>query len=262
MGTKAKTRFVAALDGSTIELFSIREQSPDRLLISLRSPPQVEVEGKWRALREQHCSIHPTNAGRDTSITLKQEFQDGTKLDYVTMIHNTASHLLWPVYARRVGVSPDQLARCPPERAKDTRHKVAEYSGAKANLIFSLFIARPGYILPDRQNGITVWDCDLSLYKLIINISYVNVPSIPQGDLSGMTTSMPTTGIVDPENHLRIYRESLLSQELFFYHLMLTENLRQKLLNRLEPILGTMAPSELQSFLEFSSFVTAEPIVK
>lgn len=262
MGTKPKIRFVAIVDGRCVELFSVREPKADRLLITPRSPPLVEAEGTSRAIREQHCSVHATNGGKDTTITLKQIFQDDTKLDYVTMVHNTEAHLLWTIFARRVGVSEALYERGPPQRDKDLVHTIADYRGQNANLIFSAFIARPSFQPPDPPEGVGIHVHQFKSYSIIVLTSFLNVPSIPQGDLSSFSTSMPSNGEIDISNHLRVHAEPMEAHDLYGKHWLITLILCQKLVDRLSEVLKSFDQPELERFLKLAATFTSLPLVK
>lgn len=231
MGKRPAVRFVTSIDGVVVEIASFRELSDNQLNMSIATQELVEIDGTEHVVIEQHFSVHGSNQGRDTSVTFKQVFADRPPLDYVSFLHNTEKHLLWPIIARRPGISPSMEGRVPPQRSKDTVHKYGESRSPFTTLFYSIFIASKNVEI-EADERVNVLMHDFSRYRVFVFTTYLNIPSIRQGDIASLSTSTPVTNKKKDNTYQKIERESLGVDELFDKHWLLVCHLRNKMVRR------------------------------
>jgi len=261
MGRKSKTRVFVEIDRAPVELFSIRERSNGELNITQRVPDTVVLtEDDKRLIHEQHMSVHRTNDSRDTTITFKQLFTDGSQISDVAHIHNTCSYLLWPLFGNQVGVSDATFMRSPPDRARDSLISIGAYQSKMATLYYTVFICRHDLLLPVPLGAKAHW-IKLRDFTILVLSGFINIPSPKRGNLAGITTSTRVKNGVKSREHVQITRSSIKPSEFYNVHLMLLERLRALMMVYLNNMFSNLNNGKPNDLDELASFFTPEPIV-
>jgi hypothetical protein len=260
MSTKSKLRLVVAIRGQNIELLSVRERTSGELLLTPRSPSGARLgHVDLREIAEQHFSIHRSKDDKNTAVTFKQTFADGSSLDNVAYIHDTKDHLLWPIFARQVGVSAEILDKVPPARAKDTLVALGGYHPEAATLCFSIFIARRDFAVIQGVEDVNVLAIPFRLFKIIVLWGFFNIPSPETGQIAGITTSSTIRNGEKQPHHSQIKTNSFAPEELLPTHHVLVGELAQKLYNDVTSGLPDHpVNADLRTML---GFTTARPLV-
>lgn len=264
MGSKPKTRLFALIDGKSRELFNVRDLGKKGLIITSGYPKLFENnDGQFVEFVDQHYSVHPTKNGQDTSITQKTAVSDQgiKKISNVAYIHNTSEHLLWPVYARRLPIM-DGATRSLHVRKKDTARRIGKFNWSKANLLYSVFVSLPNIELPDHMDDQSRrFVKNFDLYKLIIFVTYLNRPSMNEGDVTGLSTSSEVYDGLKTENHIQIHQESCSVDHMVEIHRQLMDSLRSKMDLRLKSLFGAGTKGLIFASQNFARFTKA-PIIK
>lgn len=264
MGSKAKIRFSAKIDDRDVELFNVRDLGDKGLIISSGYPRYFELQdGKLSEFVDQHYSVHPTKGGADTTITQKTALSgDGVQaISNVAYIHNTANHLLWPVYARRLPVmrEPTRSLRA---RLKDTSRRIGKFNWDKATMIYSVFVSLPNLVLPPHTDTASKrFTAMVGRYKVIVFVTYLNLPSMIEGDVAGMATSSEMYDGLRGEEHLQYHAESISVDQLLYINRGLLNQLRTKMLDRLDIVFKSDRPT-FQQIMAMSTWFTKVPLEK
>jgi hypothetical protein len=264
MGSKAKIRFSAKIDDRDIELFNVRDLGDKGLVISSGYPRYFEhPDGKLVEFVDQHYSVHPTKGGADTTITQKTALKgDGVQaISIVAYIHNTSNHLLRPVYARRLPVmrEPTRTLRA---RSKDTSRRIGKFNWDKATMIYSVFVSLPNLELPSHTDTASKrFTAMMGRYKLIVFVTYLNLPSITEGDVVGMSTSSEVRNGLRGDDHFQLQTESICVDQLLNINRVLQNQLRTKMLERLDKVFKSDRPN-FRHILAMSKCFTKVPVVK
>ncbi|WP_319498102.1 hypothetical protein [uncultured Cohaesibacter sp.] len=188
MSYKPKTRFTVLIDGTEFELFSVRDRGNKELVIIEATPKYLGDHTGRIAYRAQHYSVHRTKDGADTTITQKIELENGDTLSSVSYIHDTTDHLLWPICARRLPIFETRNRVLKP-RSKDTVYQVGSYGIGFASFMYSIFVAKNHFQLPASNLFSRAKTAQFNEFQIIVIPTYLNIPTDPDGDVCGMTTS-------------------------------------------------------------------------
>ncbi|MBW2941936.1 hypothetical protein [Zhongshania aquimaris] len=262
MSRKSKVRFAARIDGVERELFSIKER-PDNSLLLVSAYPIFWENSDSSIVRftEQHYSIHISNGGIDTTITQKTKLADGMSHSNVSFIPNTKKHLLWPIYARRVPILLENSRKLS-RRSGDKVIFIGDYEFAKANLVYSVFVSNCDFdVNITSLNGLTTYSAKFKHFQIFTIPMYINLPSMNEGDVVGMSTSSTTINNVRSTDHIQLSTHSIPSEYLLSFHFKLMDLLKDKMLQRLS-ILFQSAPKEMSFSIKMVSLLTALPLVR
>jgi len=260
MGSKPKTRFYVCIAGRNIEVLSVRDRGRNGIVASSSFPRFFEsVPGKFVGFVEQHYSVHPTK-GSDTTVTQKTSLEDGTNISNVAYIHNTQGQLLWPIYARRIPKFDDRN-RIMTERQKDNTICIGRFRYEKACFFYSVFITNKGekHCLKG-FSGVQIFRATFHLYDIIVVATYLNIPSLKEGDVAGFSTSPTVENGIISADHLQLYTGSMPADFLIPVHWKMMGVLRLRTLSRLkdifkgDPLWGKV--------VEMTGTFTAEPIMQ
>ena len=230
-----------------------------------RSQTFVEIDADdLRGVAEQHFSVHHNSGSLDTVITFKQKFSDGTHLSDVMYIHETKQHLLWPIYARQVGISDESKRRCPPIRSKDSYFSLGCYSSKTATLCFAAFVTRPNDILDLGSLTANCMQISFQNFKIHVVWSFFNVPSPPFGNITSFITSSRVANHLKQDGHLQFYRTSrplsLLSDDYLILLAILKGKMKADILSGISK--GGMADKKLIDDIDMLlSHTTALPVL-
>jgi hypothetical protein len=220
MSLKPKFRFFVSVDGNDTEIGWAKENRSGNVVFRSRFPKYfLTPQNELVRFKEQHYSVHPSNEDTDTTITQKTVLVDGQTTPIVSFIQNTNQHLLWPIFARRLPIFID-----PPSstiRSKDVCIRLEEYQSTTHTLYYSMFATRPTYNLPKMpktQTQIDTYRYDFRLFSLILLATLVPVPSIPQGDVVGITTSVPAQQLGETQSYLQLPQTSFPKEVIFDLH--------------------------------------------
>lgn len=252
-----KTRFFVRVNGVEREILSVQQRADKSLTLISGTPSFWEnPDGSLSAFDQQHYSVHRTKNGRDTTITQKTWLRNGTHHSYVAYVHGTEEYLLWPLYARRIPILNNQT-RILKRRAKDVLIEVPEFEWENASLLFSVFVAKAkfdsGLISPLRPAI-----AQFEEFQIILLPVFLNLRSLPTGDVVVVSTSSPVINGVKSEEHVQYYSESLPIGEFINFHFNCLGRLRDKMLERTQNLLG-MRYSELAYTIENPPSYTFEP---
>lgn len=272
MSKKPKVRFAANIDGIDYELFWVQERSDKSLILGSAFPQYWEnKDNSYTAFSEQHYSIHKSNEGDATTITQKTTLVDGTSVSNVTYIPKTKNQLLWPVYARRVCTMLTDKRKLK-SRSKDTVIVISDYTSKKANLLFSVFVTKSNnFVYPNSikkfSDALETFAFNFGELQIIAIPTYINIPSLVEGDVTALTSSTTITNGVRSNNHKQLIVRSFDQNSLFNVHYYLMNRLKMTLHTRLQNILGdsfneTNLLEGAPSIKQLGSFFTKYPICR
>jgi hypothetical protein len=126
--------------------------------------------------------------------------------------------------------------------------EVPEFEWENASLLFSVFVAKAkfdsGLISPLRPVI-----AQFEEFQIILPPVFLNLRSLPTGDVVVVSTSSPVINGVKSEEHVQYYSESLPIGEFINFHFNCLGRLRDKMLERTQNLLG-MRYSELAYTIE------------
>lgn len=237
MSAKPKIRFSALVDGREIELFSIRDRKAKGAVL-IPAPIRFFEFGKegLREIVEQHYSVH-RNESPDITITQKTLLSDGTQLSNVAYIHDADDHMLWPIFARRVPQFADETNCLLAANSRDSVVRIGEYKTSEANLLYSVFVTHPSLDFEQIPvKGARIFYARYDHFQILVLATYLNVPSLHEGDACGWATSPEAINGAFSEGHFQLHVKPIPSDLLLQAHWTLMGQLRQKLLFRLSDL--------------------------
>lgn len=259
--SKKRTRFVVEINGKAREILSIIEKSNGQLtLMSGTSKYWENEDGTLEEYFEQHYSIHRTKNGLDTTITQKTTLKGGVRHSIVTYIHDTSTHLLWPVFARRPPLfqpDPNKLTT----RQKDDVVELGSFNDKLATFFYSVFVTLPNSDLSAvYAAGVQSQIATFTNFRIVVLPMYLNVPTFSSGDVVGYSTSPQITNDVRRPDHFQIKATSPAQKELMPMHFNLVENLKRRLCFRIYTLFDIGSP-ELNQWYALAHEFTVRPIL-
>lgn len=262
LATKAKTRFVALIDGVEREIFSVVERQNKDIIVMSGTPRFWEnPDGSLTKFGEQHYSVHTSNNGVDVTITQKTTLSDGNQHSNVAYIKGTKNALVWPIYARRVPIFEDN-SRLLKARKKDTVIRIGKFSYSSANFLYSIFVTRSDFDIETiRVKEANFYQAFFNEFSIVVITNYLNLPSLVQGDVTGMATSNTVVNGEFSENHTQLDVSSQEPCQMINIHQVLLIRLKDKMLGRISKLLNGDEKQMTDTRL-MATFFTNTQIVK
>jgi hypothetical protein len=260
MGKKAKVRFTAVANGIEAELFAIRDRGENGIVLRSNMPDQFIEGGRRVAFVEQHYSVHNTK-GVDTTVTQHTLTDDGVELKLAAYIHDTKDYLLWPIYARRLGIN-NAITKSAVNRDKDILHRVARYETASSCLFYCVFVCNPNFDYRSiEDSSLNVKTTTIGRYRIVVLSTFMIIPSLQEGWVAGISTSKPRRNGVFDEDHFQLQRGPIPFEEMLDTFWMLMNELRDLTIRQLTEMFGD-DPHFMHQLSIVSGFFSAEPFVK
>jgi hypothetical protein len=237
----------------------VKERSNQDILVLSGTSRFFEAVGlSKRELAEQHYSVHTHRSGLHTIITQKTTLADGVRVSNAAFIHNTRDWLLWPIYARRLPMFKDDTNILDVGKQGEVVD-VGEFEWQKANLLYSVFVAKTGSIpISTSIGGAKVFISNYRRFCIVVVVTYLNLPSMYEGDVAGLTTSSELVNGRSPSGQVQVDMSSIPVGELEAAHWFLMRRLRERMIQRLQDLLGSNSP-EFDLVTTMTSFFTACP---
>jgi len=239
LSKKPKTRIFVVSDGEEKEVIVARDRYDEGIVFTGgHSKYWLTAVDERIEIGEQHYSIHPSNGGRDMAVTQKTLLANGERRSNVAYVKGeTERPMLWPIYARRIPVFIDTPVM--QRRQRDRVICIADFATASANLIYSVFVSDIAVALPiDPLFESNAFEIPFERYKLLVINSYINVPSLNEGDLAGASTSSEIINDARAQDHQQMNGRPMPISLIVPMHFDLVRRLQHRLLDRLVKLLG------------------------
>lgn len=254
MAKSEKTIFAAKVNGIQRELFSVRQWKNADLLIVSRAGELLEhIDGSPSKVKHQHYSVHQGESDPTiTYVTQKTAFHDHPDLSFVSAVHDSQQHLLWPVHARRAPFYAEGV-RLLKARPKDTVVEIGEFTSLRANFFYTIFVTRPGFnCAAIAANQVGYRTITFQKFELLVLTTYLNVPSVNEGDIILRTTSSPKVGEELFPGHFQIRVGPIPAVEVLQTHFEMMNSLRAILRTRIYNFLppDSIPPQDIEMLLK------------
>lgn len=256
---KRRTLFYAEVNGCKRVLFSVKQgDNTDLTIVSEVMKRYIDNKNSEFDFDNQHYSVHCANEGNDTLITQKTKLFDGSHRSNTAYIHQTAKHLLWPVFARRV---PSKEIKLFKPRDTDRIICLSRYRCSRSILMYSVFVTKPPLpFIKAEFSDASVITVPFDRYILIVISTFLNIPSPDRGDVVMWGTSTTVIDNVRDESHVQVRTESLNFDHMYDVHKIMMDQLRASLMQFLPSLLPSSGPA--RQLIDYNlSFYTRKPIL-
>ena len=187
---KPQTRFVVKVDDKYKRLFSVREVSKGRLIVTTHGNDTSTIHNrKLRKIRTLKHSIHPTEKSptNATMVHMTTEFLDGTKSELALLTHAPRDRKYQPIYMRTVfdpRVAPS-LVRHP----RDIILELLPYDPSALTLVYGLWFSSMDCPDIPAHTGYSSLVKRFSRFSIFVTYGYVPTPSSIEGQFINYATS-------------------------------------------------------------------------
>lgn len=258
MSSGIKVRVGVNVSGKIVELFKFEDRGSRGILLNQDFLEKHDNgDGTWTTITEQHFSVHPSTRGDNTLITLTTDLADGKTISRASFIPGPSNRLIWPIYSGR---SPgSQVHPSKEETNASSVIQIASFDERLSTLFYTVFVTTK-YLnlrkIPLKATRLHYFTLDI--YRIVVLLSFVPIPTFPIGDLTSITTSSKVINRTKSKDHIQVDVTSLNISDMQQRHGQFIYRLRNKMIDRIRKTLK-LSPESIAVCEELSTFFLSEP---